>query len=881
MMKWKGLETTKVLSSNQIRSAFIDFFRERGHQFVPSSPVIPEDDPTLLFANAGMNQFKNIFLGLKEAPVRRAVNSQKCIRAGGKHNDLEVVGKDGYHHTFFEMLGSWSFGDYYKKDAIIWAWELLTEVFKLPKDKLFATVHDSDQEAFEFWRDDTDIDESHIFYQGDADNFWEMGDTGPCGPCSEIHIDLGEAQCELEGVERHVCGVNGDCGRFIELWNLVFIQYNREADKSLVPLKQKYVDTGAGFERLVQVLQKVPSNYETDLFMPIINRIAELSGVEYSPETGVSHRVIADHVRCLCFALADGGFPSNEGRGYVLRRILRRASRHGRLLGFAEPFMFHLVDLVSSMMGGHFPELKGREAYIRMVIKAEEERFNNALDKGLEHFDEILQRLEGDVISGKDAFKLYDTFGFPLDLTLTMAEEKGLSVDTKGFEAEMEAQRERARQSSKFAWEASDEEWTELSTPSPTKFLGYEQSCAIAKIQRYRLSPDGLLHLQLDQSPFYAESGGQLADTGCIFNDDFEMRVTQVSKNDDYFVHSGELVRGAVSEKPVTAKIDLKRRHDIMRNHTATHLLHKALRDILGDHVQQKGSLVSPDYLRFDFTHMRALTPDEIREVEKKVNEAIRDDLPVSAVIKGMEEAREAGAIALFGEKYSEKVRVVSVDDFSMELCGGTHVESSGRIGFFKISSESSIAAGIRRIEALTGRGAEEFVQTLQNRIKGMAQNLQVPEKALEQKLEGLQNRVSELEQHLKKLEAGQSGAEAQKLLGQIKDMGDFRLLSAVVEADPAKLRELGDILKDRAKDAVSVLFVRNGDKVSILSVVGAGLKEKFHAGNIVKTVSQLMGGKGGGRADSAMGGGSNPEKIAEIREKLPEIIREILKQAK
>ena len=869
------------MNSNQIRKTFIDFFRERGHQFIPSSPVIPEDDPTLLFANAGMNQFKNIFLGLKEAPVCRAVNSQKCIRAGGKHNDLEVVGKDGYHHTFFEMLGSWSFGDYYKKDAIIWAWELLTEVFKLPKDKLYATVHESDKEAFEIWQTHTDIDNSHISYQGDKDNFWEMGDMGPCGPCSEIHIDRGTAHCELEGVEGHVCAVNGDCSRFIELWNLVFIQYNREADRSLVPLKNKYVDTGAGFERLVQVLQDVDSNYETDLFMPIIGKIAELSGVKYSPETGVSHRVIADHVRCLCFALADGGFPSNEGRGYVLRRILRRASRHGRLLGFAEPFMFHLVDTVSSMMGDHFPELKGREAYIRMVIKAEEERFNAALDKGLEHFDEILARLEGDSISGKDAFKLYDTFGFPLDLTLIMAQEKGLGVDTEGFEAQMEAQRDRARKSSKFAWEASDEEWTEFSKPSPTQFLGYEQSIAVAKIQRYRLSPDGLLHLQLDQSPFYAESGGQVSDTGVIFNDDFEMRVTQVSKKDDYFIHSGELIRGAVSEKPVTAEIDLARRRDIMRNHTATHLLHKALRDVLGDHVQQKGSLVSPDYLRFDFTHMRALTADEIQNVEKKVNEAVRQDLPVSVVVKGMEEARKDGAIALFGEKYSEMVRVVSVQDFSMELCGGTHVSSSGEIGFFKIGSESSIAAGIRRIEALTGRGADEFVQSLQNRIKGMAQSLQVPEKALEQKLEGLQNRVSELEHQLKKLEAGQSGAEAQELLSQIRDMGDFRLLSAVVEADAAKLRELGDILKDRAKDAISVLFARNGDKVSIVSVVGPGLKERFHAGNIVKTISQHLGGKGGGRPDSAMGGGSNPEKIAEISEKLPQIIQELLKQSK
>jgi alanyl-tRNA synthetase len=866
-----------VLSSKEIRQAFIDFFLERGHSFVPSSPVVPEDDPTLLFANAGMNQFKNIFLGLRESEVKRAVNSQKCIRAGGKHNDLEEVGKDGYHHTFFEMLGNWSFGDYYKKEAIIWAWELLTGTFGLPKDNLYATVHDSDEEAYSLWEKHTDIPQGHISYHDDKDNFWEMGDTGPCGPCSEIHIDRGEDHCGKSGEPGHVCEICGDCGRYIELWNLVFIQYNREADRSLTPLKNKYVDTGAGFERLVQVLQEKDSNYETDLFMPIIDKIAQLSGKHYTPQSGVSHRVIADHIRCLCFALADGGFPSNEGRGYVLRRILRRAARHGRLLGFAEPFLFHLVDTVTGIMGHHFPELAGKEAYIRMVVKAEEERFNAALDKGLEHFDEICRRLDGDLISGKDAFMLYDTYGFPLDLTLILADEKKLRVDIRGFEEEMEAQRDRARKSSKFAYVAGDEDWLELAKPTPTIFLGYDETSTQARIQRYRLAEDGLLHLQLDRTPFYAESGGQVADTGRIFNGDFELRVNQVKKNEDHYIHIGTIIRGSVSEQPVTAEIDLSRRMDIARNHTATHILHKALRGVLGDHVQQKGSLVGPEYLRFDFTHMQALTRDEIITVEKIVNEAIRDDRPVNTEIKDIAEARSEGAMALFGEKYSDQVRVVSVLDFSKELCGGTHVSASGEIGLFKITSESSSSAGIRRIEAVTGRAAGEYVQAMQSRLAYLADMMHVPEKMLESRIEGMQARIQELEQQLKSFEAGQSNAEADDLLKQSKDLGDFKLLSAVVEADAAKLRELGDSLRDKAKDTVSVLFASNGDKVSILCILGENLKNSFHAGNIVKAVAAKFGGKGGGRPDSAMGGGVGPDLIPSVRQQLAEIIRSSL----
>ncbi|MDD4224274.1 MAG: alanine--tRNA ligase [Candidatus Cloacimonetes bacterium] len=861
-------------TSKEIRQTFIDFFQERGHSYVHSSPVIPEGDPTLLFANAGMNQFKNIFLGQKEAEVKRAVNSQKCIRAGGKHNDLEQVGKDGYHHTFFEMLGNWSFGDYYKKEAILWAWELLTEVWKLPKDKLYATVHDSDQEAFELWRSQTDIDPAHISFQGDKDNFWEMGDTGPCGPCSEIHIDRGPEHCSQKGEIGHVCEICGDCGRYIELWNLVFIQYNREADRSLTPLKDKFVDTGAGFERLVQVLQGKNSNYETDLFLPIIERVAELSGVAYSPENGTSHRVIADHVRCLCFALADGGFPSNEGRGYVLRRILRRAARHGRLLGFAEPFIFHLVDPVIASMGHHFPELAGKESYIRMVIKAEEERFNATLDKGLEQFDQIRAQLQGDLIPGKDAFMLYDTYGFPLDLTLILAAEQNLRVDTAGFEKEMAAQRARARESSRFAYVGDSADWIELEPSTPTVFLGYDEFSAPARIQRYRVGEEGLLQLQLDRTPFYAESGGQLADTGRIFNAGFELSVSQVVKNGEHHIHIGKLTRGSVNADPVTAEIDLPRRRDIMRNHTATHLLHKALRGVLGEHVQQKGSLVGPEHLRFDFTHMRALTRAELDAIENTVNAAIRDNRTVSVQIKDIDTARAEGAIALFGEKYAAQVRVVSVSGFSQELCGGTHVSASGEIGLFKIVSESSSAAGIRRIEALTGRAAEQFVLDLQRQLGRLAEKLQVPEKMLESKVETLQNRVQELDQQLKQVDAQQAGAEAAELLRGIQDLGDFQLLAAKREADAAKLRELGDSIKDKAPGAVALLFSVLDNKVTVLCVVGETLRPRFNAGNVVKTVSARLEGKGGGRPDSAMGGGTRPDLLDEVIEQLPQIIR-------
>lgn len=862
-----------MLSSKDIRSQFIDFFVAKGHSFIHSSAVVPESDPTLLFANAGMNQFKNIFLGLKEPLVARAVNSQKCIRAGGKHNDLEEVGKDGYHHTFFEMLGNWSFGDYYKREAITWAWELLTELWGLPKELLYATVHQSDTEARQLWMECTDINPEHIEYHGDKDNFWEMGDSGPCGPCSEIHIDRGVQHCNKQDIEGHVCRVNGDCDRYIELWNLVFIQYNREENRELTLLKNRYVDTGAGLERVTQVLQGKHSNYETDLFMPIIEKIAELSHHAYTPETGMSHRVIADHVRCLCFALADGGFPSNEGRGYVLRRILRRAARHGRLLGFAEPFLHSLVDVVVQIMGHHFEELKGKESYIKMVIKAEEERFNKTLDTGLQKFDDICLRLDGNLISGKDAFMLYDTYGFPLDLTMMLAEEKGLRIDHGGFDVEMEAQRDRARKASRFGSAAHHDNWIELRPPLPTHFTGYEKHQDSAYIQRYSVSEDKVYALQLSQTPFYAESGGQVADTGRIYNDDFELRVLDVKKDDDAFIHYGTLQRGLISSELVYAEIDVSRRGDIVRNHTATHILHKALRSILGDHVQQKGSLVHPDYMRFDFTHFQALSHSQWEMVESMVNKAIRDNMPVSTTIMNIADAKAEGATALFGEKYSDEVRVITIDQFSKELCGGTHASATGDLGIFKIISEGSTAAGIRRIEAYTGRAALDYVNSLQQSLQHIAGQLSCPINMVEQKLEAQKQHIQNLEAELKRLQAERSLSLIDSMLEVATDYPDFKLVIQEVPEN-TDLKAFGDALRSKLSDQIAVLLCPKSDKLSIQVVVGGAVSSRFHAGKIVSAIAASMGGKGGGRPDSAMAGCQNPGDTTPLIAQIPDIIR-------
>ncbi|MBI9031766.1 alanine--tRNA ligase [bacterium] len=856
-----------MIKSSEIRAQFIDFFKNKEHTFVKSSPVIPQDDPTLLFINAGMNQFKDIFLDKVEAKYLRAVNSQKCIRAGGKHNDLDEVGKDGYHHTFFEMLGNWSFGDYYKKEAISWAWELITQIWKLDKTRLYATVHHTDQEAYELWKEVTDIDPAHISYHGDKDNFWEMGETGPCGPCTEIHYDRGGDFCGVEG--DHNCNVNGDCHRYMEIWNLVFMQYYRETDGSLTPLKKRHVDTGSGFERICQIIQGKDSNYHTDLFMPIIEAISKISEVEYDPETSVSHRVIADHIRCLTFALADGGMPSNEGRGYVLRRILRRAARYGRNIGLKEPFLYKLVDSVISVMGDHFSELAEKREYIIMIIKAEEERFNQTLDKGLEKFEEIASNLQNKTIPGAEAFTLYDTFGFPIDLTNILAEERGLLVDMAGFNQAMEEQRDRARQSSKFSMDIDDTEWVFVEKNQQTQFIGYDNLTCHSSILRYALDDKKIVKLVLDKTPFYAESGGQTGDKGEIENDNFLVKVFDVKKVADNWIHLGKLVSGVISGGQVIATVTESVRRDIASNHTATHLLHSALRKVLGPHVQQKGSLVDSKGLRFDFTHFNALTKEEIGQVEDIVNNQIRKNNPLQIEVKSIEEAKQTGAIALFGEKYGDQVRVVSVADFSRELCGGTHVHSTGEIGSFKIVSESSSAAGIRRIEAITGDKVIELIRQHESLLHSVKSHLNANDKNIEEKIEKTLDEIRELKREIEELKAKQGSSVINDLVKKAEIINDFKVVISEVKVDnPNDLRTLGDQLKDKLQSGIGILLANLGDKVSLLTVVTPNLTKKYHAGKIVGELATILGGKGGGRPDSAMAGGKDIDKIpAAIKE--------------
>ncbi|MCD4828180.1 MAG: alanine--tRNA ligase [Candidatus Cloacimonetes bacterium] len=867
-------------TSNHIRRQFIDFFVQRhGHTAVPSASLIPRDDPTLLFTNAGMNQFKPVFLGLEQPRFARVCDTQKCIRAGGKHNDLEEVGKDGHHHTFFEMLGNWSFADYYKPEAIAWAWELLTEVWKLPKDRLFATVHDSDEEAFNLWRERTDIDPAHIEYHDDVDNFWSMADTGPCGPCSEIHYDTGEQGCDRQGEPGHVCRVNGDCSRYIELWNLVFLQFNREQGGKLNPLAHKYVDTGAGFERIVRVLQHKTSNYETDLFTPILAAIAQMSGVDYDPgEKGVSHRVIADHIRALSFAITDGGMPANEGRGYVLRRILRRAARHGHLLGLRQPFLCKLVDAVIDVMGDHYTELRTRRDHTMQIIRAEEERFNQTLDNGLSRFEEIADALTGGVIPGSDAFMLYDTFGFPLDLTRVMAEERGLRVDEAGFKVEMEKQRQRAREAGKFRLDTTDYDWRELHPDQPTAFAGYDQHTVTAKALKWSPSEAGRVTLVLDTTPFYAESGGQVADTGRVFNDGFEVKVDDVRKLGELWLHEGELLRGEVNGEPATAVIESERRLNVERNHTATHLLHAALRQVLGEHVQQKGSLVHPDHLRFDFTHFRQVTPRELELVEKLVNARVRDCLPVVTRMQSIDEARADGAMALFGEKYDEQVRVVGIEGFSKELCGGTHVDCTGHIGLCKIISETSIAAGVRRLEAITGEHAESWTREQVARLHDVSQALHAPPADCADRAQELQRELRTCIKENEELKRQSAGDEMSDLAQNAREVAGVKLVAARVQAgSSAELRRVGDELRGRLQSGIGVLIADIDGKVSLLALVSKDHSKRCPAGKLVAEIAAIVGGRGGGRPDMAMAGGKDIGKIDEALDQTPAIVQRIL----
>ena len=875
------------MTSKEIRDSYINFFQQKNHKFVPSSPVVPFDDPSLLFINAGMNQFKNIFLNVEKRDYSRVVNSQKCIRVSGKHNDLEEVGKDTYHHTFFEMLGNWSFGDYYKKEAITWAWELLTEVWKLPKTKLWATVYRDDDEAEELWKKVTDINKNQILRFDEKDNFWEMGEVGPCGPCSEIHIDLGDSACDKKHIPGHKCEVNGSCARYMEFWNLVFIQYNREQDHSLVELPAKHVDTGMGFERITAVIQGVGSNYETDLFRPILEKVGEFAGKEYfSDDRGTAHRVIADHVRTLTFAIADGALPSNEGRGYVLRRILRRAARFARTLDIHEPIIYKLVPTIIDLMGQAYPEIAEKHQHVSMVIKSEEEGFNNTVDRGIELFDKLILDLKKKnikQISGKEAFKLYDTYGFPLDLTQLMAEEIQFTVDEKGFHKEMEGQRKRAREAGKwqYAVDFNYDTWKTITTGVDSQFIGYEDletNSTIRKVKR----EENFIFLTLDETPFYGEAGGQVGDKGEILAENFKLSIINTIREGEKIIH---IAQGNIPEKgikpQVTAKVNRELRLSTARNHTATHLLHAALREVLGKHVQQSGSLVAPDHFRFDLTHFEKISKSQLQKIEEIVNQKIWKNYTVDAIETSLEEARKEGAMMLFGEKYDERVRMITINDYSKELCGGTHLDYTGQIGSFRIISESSIAAGIRRIEAVTGTEALAITIKERDVLDSIKKRLTVQIDDIFERIDTLINEKKMMERELFLLKAESARREIVKLAANAKILDGFKLVTKQVACpDIDNLKQLGDLLREELKSGVGVLSAIINGKINFICVVTDNIVKdrKLSANDIIKQVAAIAGGSGGGRPHIALAGAKKLDNLNNALQGVESIIKQKLK---
>lgn len=865
---------SEFMTSAQVRESFIKFFESKEHLFVRSSPVVPHDDPTLMFTNAGMNQFKAIFLGDNPKGWKRACNSQKCIRVSGKHNDLDVVGRDNYHHTFFEMLGNWSFGDYYKKEAIAWAWELLTEVWKLPKERLFATVYEDDDEAWQIWKDVSGLPDDRIMRFDAKSNFWEMGDTGPCGPCSEIHYDRGDLATQAETFKDPILGVNGENDRYIEIWNNVFMQYERVSDGSLIPLKAKNVDTGMGFERICSILQGKTSNYDTDVFSPIIAKVAELSKVPYSDGVdGTPHRVIADHLRAVSFAIADGALPSNEGRGYVLRRILRRASRFARLLGQKEAFICKLVQVLADTMGEAFPEIRERKDFVTEVIKSEEERFIKTLDAGLERFENIVQELDGaKVIAGDKVFQLYDTYGFPPDLTGILAEEKGLSIDEAGFEKCMEEQKARARANMKQGINTMGTEgWTQYSEVS-TEFVGYELATCETKIARFR-EDKGVLSIVLEKSPFYAEMGGQVGDKGTLVASGLEISVFDTVKVNDTAVCRGKVLKGEATEESMAqvfvATVDDERRKDIRKNHSATHLLQAALREVLGSHVQQQGSFVSSEVLRFDFSHFNAMTEEEIQKVEDIVNEKVMACLNVSTQVMNVDEAKASGAMALFGEKYGEDVRVVKMgadcSEFSKELCGGLHVSCTGEIGLVKIVSESSVSAGVRRIEAVSGRNAMLLLRTGTKILSALREQLRCKDADLLARIAQNFEKTLSLEKALQSVKLELATLAAADILRGALDVLGVQLFVREFTMPEDKFKDLLDGVQNKlSPDSIAVIANKGESNGSIAVMVGKEVQAKgIKAGDMVKDLAAACGGKGGGRPDRAQAGTREPEKIS------------------
>ena len=875
-------------TSAEIRADFLEFFRNKNHQIVPSAPIIALNDPTLLFTNAGMNQFKDVFLGTGKRSYRRVANTQKCLRVSGKHNDLEVVGRDSYHHTFFEMLGNWSFGDYFKKEAIAWSWELLTTVWKIPKDKLWATVFggdakdglESDKEAFQFWESETDINPDHILEFGKKENFWEMGETGPCGPCTEIHIDRGSVCCDKSHILGHVCQVNGDCGRYIEIWNLVFMQFNRQEDQSLVSLPAKHVDTGMGFERIVSVLHNKHSNYETDIFTPIIKELEKITGKIYkntnSPQD-VSFRVISDHIRALSSTFADGALPGNVGRGYVLRRILRRAARFGRqYLGMEEPFIYRLVPVVAQMFDNVFPEIQQRAEHLQLLIRTEEEAFGQMLTRGIRLFEDIVKDIKakgGKVFPGDTAYRLYQQDGFPKDLVELMARDESLEMDEKGWEKAQAEHIARSKgKTGEYLLSISDVEGF-----TATKFLGYDMLESSAKLVKI-IDHNKLI---LDQTPFYAQSGGQVGDTGIIFADNFQFQVMDTQKFGDIIIHFGESQKQDLSNMPkvVTARVDCQRRKKIMANHTATHLLHAALRKILGSHVAQQGSIVEPDRLRFDISHPRKITDDELYQVECLVNEYIYRNATVQKTQESMEDAKAHGAIALFGEKYGDIVRVVQIGDYSSELCGGTHTDHSGDLGYFHILSESAIQAGVRRIEATTRDKAVEEILNQQKILKDIKAQLKVNETEILPRIIAMQEEIKELRKKETLQIQKNIQQQAKEIVAEAQDMGKGKIITAKVENIPgAELRILADAVRQTGQKLAGMILSQMPEQLFFVIFVSPELTKELgiHAGQLMKEIGPILGGGGNpNRADFSQGQGTKMDNMDSALEKMQKILQE------
>ncbi|AXD93923.1 alanine--tRNA ligase [Salmonella enterica] len=853
-------------STAEIRQAFLDFFHSKGHQVVASSSLVPNNDPTLLFTNAGMNQFKDVFLGLDKRNYSRATTSQRCVRAGGKHNDLENVGYTARHHTFFEMLGNFSFGDYFKHDAIQFAWELLTgeNWFALPKERLWVTVYETDDEAYEIWEKEVGIPRERIIRIGDnkgapyaSDNFWQMGDTGPCGPCTEIFYDHGD----------HIWGgppgsPEEDGDRYIEIWNIVFMQFNRQADGAMEPLPKPSVDTGMGLERIAAVLQHVNSNYDIDLFRTLIEAVAKVTGA--TDLGNKSLRVIADHIRSCAFLVADGVLPSNENRGYVLRRIIRRAVRHGNMLGAKETFFYKLVGPLIEVMGSAGEELKRQQAQVEQVLKTEEEQFARTLERGLALLDEELAKLQGDTLDGETAFRLYDTYGFPVDLTADVCRERNIKVDEAGFEAAMEEQRRRAREASGFGADYN----AMIRVDSASEFKGYDHLELNGKVTALFVDGKAVEAINagqeavvvLDQTPFYAESGGQVGDKGELKGAGFTFAVDDTQKYGQAIGHLGKLSAGALKVgDAVQADVDEARRARIRLNHSATHLMHAALRQVLGTHVAQKGSLVSDKVLRFDFSHNEAMKPSEIREVEDLVNAQIRRNLPIETNIMDLDAAKAKGAMALFGEKYDERVRVLSMGDFSTELCGGTHASRTGDIGLFRIISESGTAAGIRRIEAVTGEGAMATVHAQSDRLNDIAHLLKGDSQNLGDKVRAVLERTRQLEKELQQLKDQAAAQESANLSSKAVDLNGVKLLvSELAGIEPKMLRTMVDDLKNQLGSTVIVLATVVEGKVSLIAGVSKDVTDRVKAGELIGMVAQQVGGKGGGRPDMAQAGGTD-----------------------